>query len=250
MNGAENTIKGGVIIMGSLFWVDEKNCVKGKENEGKARRVWRENNLDLAQTKSIQLPVRYGRFSGDANRKNTYTMVLSRDYLAHLGTALVVPFSRSFLINEKTKIREQIIKLAKVEGIHKPIAKQVKVKGTQKNDDVVFAKCWGAISIWINPNGQYFPQLRNYWINNIINRQDTDGKNIHGYQDKNYSWNDGTLLDNNFQLQLPIVSDLDFLLCTYISPKHIFPPNMKMLQIIRNVEIELKKTNAKGLSYG
>jgi hypothetical protein len=195
-----NDIKGGVIVMGSLFWEDEKNCVKGKEKEGKARRVWRENNLDLDQTKSVLLPTRYGRFSGADNRKNTYTMVLSRDYLAHLGTALVVPFKKNFLVNEKTKIREQIKKLAIVEGIQKP-------------NEVMFAKCWSAISIWINPNSQYLNPLRNYWLKNII------GKQAHEYSGKCYEWLDGTLLDNNFQLQLPVVSDLDFLLCTYILPK-------------------------------
>lgn len=194
-------IKGGVIIMGSLFWENEKNCVKGKETEGKARRRWRESNLDVKQTKQLLLPVRYGRFSGKKNRKETYTMVLSRDYLKKLGTGLVVPFKRNFLLNEKTKIKEQIERLAIVEGIQ---------KGSRK----VFAKCWGAVTIWINPNSIYLDQIKNYWKNNII------GRNIYGYQRKSYEWSDGTLLDNSFQLQLPISSNLDFLLCTYILPKY------------------------------
>jgi hypothetical protein len=196
-----NSIKGGVMIMGSLFWEDEKNCVKGNEKVGKERRIWRRNNLDLSQTKRIPLPIRYGRISSQNSRKSTYTMVLSREYLNHLGTALVVPFRNPFLINEKTKIREQVIKLAKVEGI-------------QKTKKVKFARCWSAISIWINPNSQYLNQLRNYWLKNII------GKSTHAYSGKSYEWSDGTLLDNNFQLQLPIVSDSDFLLCTYILPKY------------------------------
>ncbi len=189
--------------MGSLFWEDERNCVRGKENEkvGRARRTWRENNLDLSQTKRIPMPIRYGRISSEDSRKSTYTMVLSRDYLNRLGTALVVPFRKPFLINEKTKIREQIKKLAKVEGI-------------QKTKEKVFAKCWSAISTWINPNNQYSNQLRNYWVHNIV------GRNVHGYANKNFGWSDGTLLDNDFQLQLPITSDLDFLLCTYMLPKY------------------------------
>ena len=193
--------------MGSLFWEDEKNCVRGNEEVGRARRIWRKNNLDLSQTERIPMPTRYGRISSEKSRKSTYTMILSRYYLTKLGTALVVPFKENFLINKKTKIKEQIKRLAKVEGI-------------QGNNQRVFAKCWGAISVWINPNSQYLDQLRNYWINNIINKIDSNGSDIHGYQGKHYSWNDGTLLDNNFQLQLPIISDLDFLLCTYISPKY------------------------------
>ena len=115
----ENSIKGGVIIMGSLFWEDEKNCVRGKEDVGRARRRWREINLDLSQTKSVPMPIRYGRISEEASRKSTYTMVLSRDYLNRLGTALIVPFKKTFSINQKTKIKEQIIRLARVEGIQK-----------------------------------------------------------------------------------------------------------------------------------
>lgn len=176
--------------MGSLFWEDEKNCVRGNEEVGRARRTWRNNNLDLSQTKRIPMPVRYGRISSEDSRKSTYTMVLSRDYLKRIGTALIVPFNKTFLINEKTKIKEQIKKLAKVEGIQKPTER-------------VFAKCWGAISMWINPNSRYFNQLRNYWLKNIISKIDNQGNDVHGYQGKNYSWSDGTLLDKNFQLQLP-----------------------------------------------
>jgi len=218
MEEEENKIKGGVIIMGSLFWENEKNCVKGKEAEGRARRVWRKNNLDISKTKTIPLPIRYGRFSGKDNRENTYTMVLSRDYLNRLGTALVVPFKKPFLINGKTKIREQIKNLAKVEGI-------------QRANQKVFAKCWSAISIWINPNSQYFEQLRNYWLKNIVRNK----KNIYGYSGKSYEWTDGTLLDKDVQLQLSIVSDLDFLLCTYILPKYTDTPNYNDCDRVQNM---------------
>lgn len=201
MKKVNHTIKGGVIVMGSLFWEDEKNCVQGKEKEGLARRIWRRNNLDLPQKKKVQLPIRYGRFSGADNRKNTYTMVFSRDYLTRLGTGLVIPFKKNFLLNQKTKIREQIKRLAKVEGI-------------RKVNETVLAKCWSAVSIWINPNSQCHDLIRNYWLRNIV------GQNKHGYSGKSYEWSDGTLLDQNFQLQLQIGSDLDFLLCTYILPKY------------------------------
>ncbi len=204
--------------MGSLFWEDEKNCVKGKESEGRARRIWRKNNLDISEKEVIRLPIRYGRFSGKDNRENTYTMVLSKDYLNCLGTALAVPFKKPFLINEKTKIKEQIKKLARVEGI-------------QIGNSRVFAKCWSAISIWINPNSQYLNQLKNYWLRNIVGYKN----NIYRYSGKSYEWSDGMLLDNSFQLQLPIVSDLDFLLCTYILPKYSDSPNYDDCQRIQHM---------------
>src|SRR5438552_16797208 len=73
-------IHGGVAILGSLFWEDESNCVSGQEIKGKLRKRWRDDNLDITKTIAISLPVRYGRFSSKANRKETYTMVLSNEY--------------------------------------------------------------------------------------------------------------------------------------------------------------------------
>lgn len=198
-----NKIKGGVIIMGSLFWENEKNCVEGKESEGKARREWRELNLEI-KTQSIRVPTRYGRFSGKKNRKETYTMVLSREYLERLGTALVVPFKELFLLTEvveKEKITSQLIELSKVEAIY-------------ESPNNLLAKDWSAISIWINPNRIYYEEIKTYWQVDIISNPNN------GYASKNYEWSDGSLLDNNFQLQLPINSDLDFLLCTYMLPRY------------------------------
>ncbi len=201
MEEEENKIKGGVIIMGSLFWENEKNCVAGKEKDSRARRRWRELNLDLSKKQNIRVPIRYGRFSGKENRENTYTMVLSREYLKRLGTALVVPFNRVFSIKEKGKIREQIKRLARVEGI-------------QKGKEKVLAKNWSAVTIWINPKSNYFNEIRNYWQKHIIGSCFN-----YGYTGKNYEWSDGSLLDDSFQLQLPIETNFDFLLCTYILPK-------------------------------
>jgi hypothetical protein len=204
MTKEENKIKGGVIIMGSLFWENEKNCVEGKESEGKARREWRESNLELSKTQSIRIPCRYGRFSGKGNRKETYTMVLSREYLEKLGTALVVPFNSLFSLKEdaeKEKIYEQMIKLSDVEGIY-------------KSPNNLLAKDWAAITIWINPNSVYYDEIKKYWQVDII------GNSNNGYTDKNYGWSDGSLLDKNFQLQLPIDVDFDFLICTYILPRY------------------------------
>jgi hypothetical protein len=198
-----NSIKGGVIIMGSLFWENEKNCVEGKEIEGKVRREWRELNLKT-ETQSIRVPTRYGRFSGKKNRKETYTMVLSREYLERLGTALVVPFKELFSLTEeaeKEKITSQLKELSKVEGIF-------------ESPNNLLAKDWSAISIWINPNSSYHDEIKTYWQTDIITNS------INGYANKNYEWSDGTLLDKNFQLQLPIASDFDFLLCTYMLPRY------------------------------
>lgn len=198
----ENNIKGGVIIMGSLFWEDETNCVADKEKEGKARRKWREKHLDMSKKEIIEVPIRYGRHSDWDNRRNTYTMVLSRHYLTRLGTAYVVPFKEKFSLNNTLNINWQIKRLAKVEGIY-------------RTNSRVLAKHWAAIAIWFNPEGNdiQLQILREYWVKNIINKPNN------GYAGKNYDWLDGSLIDNNYQLELPIDTKLDFLLCTYIKPK-------------------------------
>jgi hypothetical protein len=75
-------IKGGVIIQGSLFWEDENNCIQDEEGkqkvqrEGKERREWRENHLNIKDAFLIPFPIRYGRCS--SSRLCTYTMVIQK----------------------------------------------------------------------------------------------------------------------------------------------------------------------------
>jgi hypothetical protein len=191
-------INGGVILMGSLYWENEFNAYPNEESKklGKYRRVWREKNLNTSKTKVIDLPIRYGRCSG--KRGDTYTMVLSNEYLNRMGTGLIVPFKNEF--ENTQQITTQLNRLAKAEDI----------SGNSKKK---LAAIWGAIAIWINPNSQYKTQIEKYW-NKLIKRDNTE------YQEKSFNWNDGSLLNENFILQLDIKCDSDFLLCTYILPKY------------------------------
>ncbi len=75
------SLKGGVLIIGSLLWDKEKIRVD-----------WKENYLDNKNSKTIAAPIRYGRISSD--RHCTFTMIFSSECKEtnKLGTARFVPF--------------------------------------------------------------------------------------------------------------------------------------------------------------
>jgi len=205
MEGQKNKILGGVIVIGSLLWEDDKNCVDGQRAKGLIREAWRKNNLDLKQSQIVSLPVRYGRFSGKANRKNTYTMVLSREYWLKkkkAGKGVIVPFKN--FIDSKSDLESQAIKLAMAEVFY-------------KEDESPRLICdWGVVAIWINPESPYKKIVSGYWKKII---SDT---NL-GYPNtpNKFEWIDGTLLKNNYALSIKkIETKIDFLLCTYVIPKY------------------------------
>jgi hypothetical protein len=191
-------IKGGVIIQGSLFWENENNCIPGDEVKGNARREWRENRLNLKDSFPIPFPLRYGRCS--SSRLCTYTMVMSENYLANdkIGQAKVAPFHKTFQTSNMAEITTEITELTKVEGI---------------SEGKYFAKGFSAIAIWINPNSQFETNLETYW-NGLLTQ--------YGYQNNyTYNWSDRTLISQDYKLGLTLgVEDLDFLLLTYMQPKH------------------------------
>lgn len=200
MNKEEIKIKGGVIIMGSLFWENEKNCLKG-DTKGNKRPKWRNENLELEANNILQiaLPTRYGRCS--SSRICSYTMVLSSEYIDKKGTGLIVPYISNFI--SLKDLRTQIEKLAIVEGICKE-SDQVKK----------YASSWGVVAIWLNPKKEN-SKIIEYWNSIKIEER--------GYKknSNDFVWSDNKLINDNYELQLSIdIEDIDFLLCTYIKPKH------------------------------
>jgi len=78
-------LRGGVIIIGSLLWQDDRDPDKGD----KIRLDWRQKHLETGSRMLVRLPIRYGRYSRD----HVYTMVFFRACQADnlLGTGYVVP---------------------------------------------------------------------------------------------------------------------------------------------------------------
>lgn len=74
----------GTLIIGSLYWDPEPN-----------RARWRSERLDLAASRNVFAPIRYGRRSD--SRGNSYTMVFSEALTRqepHMGCAIAIPCAR------------------------------------------------------------------------------------------------------------------------------------------------------------
>ncbi|HEY1045381.1 MAG TPA: hypothetical protein VGF79_03010 [Bacteroidia bacterium] len=122
-------LKGGVLIIGSLFWEDHLD----NEKKDNIRLDWRAQNLskDLVLTEA---PIRYARQS--STRKDTYTMIFSKSCENNLGQGLILPFNEK--VTSFESIEKQAIALAIAEGIYKP-------------DNKRLTSSWGSVGLLINP---------------------------------------------------------------------------------------------------
>ena len=98
-------LKGGALLIGSLFWQDDLVLGSGDE----IRRKWRQSRLKMKETVDVQVPIRYGRFS----LRNTYTMIFDRD--VEPGIAKAVPFSNTD-ITHFDDIRTEVMEISRAEG--------------------------------------------------------------------------------------------------------------------------------------
>ena len=110
MNELEIRLKGGALIIGSLYWQDDYN------SNDKIRKKWRANSLDIKSEILAKLPIRYGRYSNSG----IYTMVFSNncDKRNTLGTGYIIPFKKNPIKKVKTIIREAE-KMSEAEGMNK-----------------------------------------------------------------------------------------------------------------------------------
>ncbi|CAN5491352.1 hypothetical protein BH10ACI1_BH10ACI1_27360 [soil metagenome] len=210
MNEEENKIKGGVIIIGSLFWEDKDNAIQEKESIDLAekRKEWRETYLDLDKKEICKLPIRYGRCS--SSRKCTYTMVFSSLALNKESSGLVIPYKEEISFSKYSNFEEQAKKLAIVEGI-------------SKGNIIRLKRLWGCIAIYINPTSTDSTKTK---INDYWNRLKlTDGEYAKQFaSDYKFENLDGdhSLLDINYCLreEVEIDTKIDFLFFTYIKAEH------------------------------
>jgi hypothetical protein len=212
MFGENKRIKGGVITMGSLFWESGRNCLKAIESIrlGKLRTKWRNENLVIADSEQVKLPIRYGKIS--SSRKNTYTMIFSREYLNEECFGQIIPFKDAIDFYTPGMVEEQTKKMAEAEGIFKENREWLAID-------------WCVMAIWINPNSTapIINHLRQEW-DNILNTQSYRFRG-NSRRETDYSgYNDPVLLNNNFELiDVPIKCNFDFLLLTYTKPDANYP---------------------------
>lgn len=210
MEEVENTIKGGVIIIGSLFWENEKNSINDEESKALAekREKWRNTylDLDLDKKENHRLPIRYGRCS--SSRKCTYTMVFSSLALNTQSFGLAIPYKSEIDFSNYLHFERQAKILANVEGI-------------SKNNGNRLRKSWGCIGIYIKPNSSHSPIINNHWDNLRMTDSEYTNKFAKNYMFGNLN-GDYSLLDDNYRLkpEVSINTDIDFLFFTYIRAEH------------------------------
>lgn len=223
MKESKTPLRGGVILIGSLLWENEQNRL-GELEFAKARREWREENLDLSKITHVNLPIAYGRCS--ESRLFTYTMVFSTDHKSKDGKGVIVPFKDSIDFSDEKNFPAQVEKLAVVEGICKEGKK-------------IYSKDWGTIALWINRLSSHTEVINKLW--NLIRIPE------HGFGSKFSTYDYKMTPEGGYKVQfesgstsiyevdgkklirddytipflhLPIKTDLDFLLCVYTKPKN------------------------------
>lgn len=212
MEAEENKIKGGVIIIGSLFWENKDNAIQEKESIDLAekRKNWRETYLDLndEREKQHQLPIRYGRCS--SSRKCTYTMVFSSLALPEKSFGLVIPYKEEIDFWEYSNFEKQARLLADIEGISKGKTPHLK-------------KLWACIGIYINPNSNDATKTKvnDYWAKLKSTDKNYLEQSVNDYKFENLK-GDYSLLDINYCLkpEVKIDTDIDFLFYTYIKAEN------------------------------
>lgn len=123
----ELNLRGGVLMIGSLFWQDDLDRGDGK------RKNWRDENLLLDEVVDVKVPIRYGRFSV----AESYTMVFDNSLTEDCyGKAKAVPFQETCTSMEKLLVHVE--RMSGVEG--------------NGSDFVKGNKAWAVCGIIFNPN--------------------------------------------------------------------------------------------------
>jgi len=187
---SERKYEVGILIIGSLMWDNEEG-----------RPQWRSEAFgENYAVHSINLPIRYGRFS---EKRNCYTMVISSS--AKLGKGLVIPIQRRAITLDQ--IVEEAKKLSRAEGANDNHL----IKGRNEK--------WCMVSNWINPklNDEETRDFLNRWQKECaLGEQDISSKFKIG--------DEQPIFDKKGTLNLPWPIELDsfdIILATQTSPRRI-----------------------------
>ena len=195
-------LKGGVLLIGSLFWQDYRD-----EPSDNIRKKWRDGRLNMSGKQDVRVPIRYGRKS--CKNGEIYTMVIDNSIPQEkFGSTKFVPLKKKgyLHINE---ILDEAKELSKAEGPRKNL-----VKGIQNGKDP-----WCICSILINEKKlgkELANKIRVDWKRGVLSTPDTHNVlDVLGSRLFEYS------LNENYELKLDWPSgleDFDFLLCTSTKP--------------------------------
>lgn len=106
----EYTLKGGALIIGSLYWQRHLNL----EKLDLKRERWRKERLHVEQVVDVAVPIRYGRFSTSGS-KQAYTMIFDNTLRKdQFGNAKVLPLKRT--IHNFDALKTEVEELSEAEG--------------------------------------------------------------------------------------------------------------------------------------
>lgn len=211
-------LKGGVLIIGSLFWQD------GLDDNPFLRKNWKNRRLSIKKRFHILAPIRYGRLS---NKKKTYTMVLSKEIEEQrkFGTAYILPFKNDN-INSLIGVKNQARYLSKAEG---------------DNQGKVVMGNWGVIGILFNPtiNSELKNRILEYWNNQIQKDGGFDPNDYRIFPEEPILNRNGEILtswirtvDPNLQREM---DEFDFILATCTKPNiPNYPTATELRENIKN----------------
>ncbi|MEA2006418.1 MAG: hypothetical protein U9O50_09220 [Acidobacteriota bacterium] len=186
------TLRGGVIIIGSLLWDTKKN-----------RQKWRENDLYYKNGFQAYLPIRYGRCS--TTRRNTYTMVFSNKCYSRrygLGTGWILPIRAE--TNSFNDLKVEAKKMGKVEGFN---------DGLSNN--------WGSVALLLNPNNEIDNSISAEWAKLMSSKISNHSLLIEKLKSEKSPIESNGFLAIRWQeevTQKKKIEKLDFLIATVTSP--------------------------------
>ncbi|NET55022.1 MAG: hypothetical protein F6K47_02095 [Symploca sp. SIO2E6] len=171
MDKTGETIKGGVLLIGSLLWQDGST----QKPLDLVRKRWREAHLLMGDKQKVTAPIRYGSYSSPTDiplPNELYTMVLSPDLdqgfsSPNMGEAYVIEFQQKLSCQDFTEqLKLEVKELSKAEGLF-------------TSEDKFFKKTWGAISILINQDSLFTALITSAWVKAWREERDQPGQNYY-----------------------------------------------------------------------
>ncbi|MCC5916517.1 MAG: restriction endonuclease subunit S [Cryomorphaceae bacterium] len=214
----DKKLKGAVLIIGSLWW-----------DENSFRKKLRDDYLLMSESKLVDAPIRYGRFS---DKRKTYTMVFSSSLVtkSQKGKAYLIP------ILEKYCNTESVIEVA-----HAII--NAEYKSIYENER--FNWGWGCLPLLLNPKKQnsQIQTLSSLWNDHFSN----------GFNPDHYKVGDESpSVNRNGQLQIPWSSEFnnfDFIISTSTKPNSdSYPDSKRLIEIFKQDDKYFRKNVDSGIS--
>jgi hypothetical protein len=228
-------MNGGVLIIGSLFWDDDRN-----PNDN-IRKDWRDGRLDNKNAIRVKLPIRYGRNSKGGEFTMVYSANLEKN--KNLGIGYVVPFLNN-PIEKYKQLEDEAIEIAKAEALG------------NMNSPKFFTSWGGALGLLFNEKKTNKENLEKFY-NEWKLRFNTD-KGNKSDRDFCVKGERSSIRNGKLQIDWPICVDnreqaklnkLDFIIGASNKPKYSLNGENEVYKYPNIKEIALNHSNDKKRYY-